>query len=72
MAFHLGHQQYFTMDNDAFGLDLLCDRFMGEMLAVEEIFLVFKLVCCDLVHSSLFSQTAVQIRARTTAFSSEW
>lgn len=32
------------MDNGAFGLDLLCDRFMGEMLAVEEIFLVFKLV----------------------------
>jgi len=32
-------------------LDWICyatARFMGEMLAVEEIFLVFKLVCCDL------------------------
>lgn len=55
MAFHLGYQQYFTMDKGAFRLDLLCDRLMGEMLAVEEIFLVFKLVCFDLTHSFLFS-----------------
>lgn len=60
------------MDKGAFGLDLLCDRLTGGMLAVEEIFLVFKLVCCDLAHSFLFSRTAEQIRAWTAAFSSDW
>lgn len=72
MTFHLGCQLHFARDNGAF--DWICYA-TGSWVGCElwkRYFLYLSQIRCDLTHSSLISQTAEQIRAWTTAFSSDW